>query len=254
MKITARFSGAAFCLLALVACTPAEPTAPTSEPAPLTELPSAGPAPESAPTHTTPYDDADSELLLIGPFTDELEECESFGTQTEMNLCAGRNADTSSEQLTQIRLIVADSLDEAARTSLTQSTTAWQAFRDLDCRFASDQFAGGSMESFVYGNCLTYQNLARIEALRGEANPELSYTEADRALNENYQALRTVLRSQRQEALIDVQLAWIEYRDRNCDFEANYSPTFTGTEDQCLAHMSEARARHLQQSVQQNTL
>jgi len=131
---------------------------------------------------------------------------------------------------------------------------AWEAFRDLDCRFASDQFSGGSMESLIYGDCLTDRNLARIEELRGGANTELSYTEADRALNENYQALRTVLDTQRQEALTDVQLAWIEYRDRNCAFEANYSPTFNGTEDQCLARMSEARARDLRQSVQQNTL
>ncbi len=110
-----------------------------------------------------------------------------------MNLCAGRNADTSDEQLEQIRLIVADSLDEAGKTSLAGSTTAWKAFRDLDCRFASDQFAGGSIEPLIYSDCLTDQNLARIEALRGEAKIELSYTEADRALNENYQALRTVL-------------------------------------------------------------
>lgn len=196
--------------------------------------------------------------MLIGPFVDELEECGSFSTQTEMNLCAGRNADASSEQLAQIKPIVADSLDAAGKTSLTRSTAAWKAFRDLDCRFASAQFAGGSIEPLIYGDCLTDQNLARIEELTGRAQTELSDNEADRALNENYQALRAVLDAQRQEALTDVQLAWIEYRDRNCFYEATHSPTFTGTENQCLARMSAARAgglaTDLQQAAEQNNL
>lgn len=254
MKTFALLGSLVSCLLVSAACTPETPApTPTTLPTQSAE-PTLRSSPDTDSTDFMPYGSERPNVLLIGPAVDSLEDCGSFNTQTEMNLCAKRNADASSEPLTQISTLVSDSLDPAGKTSLARSDTAWTTFRDLDCRFASDQFAGGSMESFVYGGCLTAHNLARIEELSGEATIELSYTEADRQLNEDYQALRTLLSAQRQEALTDVQLAWIEYRDRNCAYEASYSPTHTVNENQCLARMSEARALELQQSVQQNSL
>nr|WP_228024737.1 lysozyme inhibitor LprI family protein [cf. Phormidesmis sp. LEGE 11477] len=171
-----------------------------------------------------------------------------------MNMCAKRNADATSAQLEFVKAFIADSLTEAGKTSLASSESAWIRFQDLDCGFAADRFAGGSIAPLVYGECLSDRNLNRTRELAGEGQTSLSYAEADAQLNESYQDLIAALSEPRVEALTDVQLAWIEYRDRNCAYEADHSPTVTDSKEQCFARMSKLRAADLQQATEQNSL
>ncbi|MEM8503117.1 MAG: lysozyme inhibitor LprI family protein [Cyanobacteria bacterium P01_D01_bin.1] len=260
MKTTLVLSCLTPCLLALFACTPPSATQPTTTAEPTQSTPSEAAPRVEVPTNSTDSAGQESALdgyrsnsstLLIGPFADQPEDCGSFDTQTEMNLCAKRNADMTSEQLEQISIVISDFITAPGKDALFSSQTAWKRFRDLDCGFVSGQYSGGSISSLVYGECANAHNLARIEELKGEEPSALSYAEADALLNQNYQSLRDSLSEPRTTALIDVQLAWIEYRDRNCAYEASYSPTFTGTENQCLARMSETRALDLEQAIEQ---
>ena len=260
------------CLLAsslfgLYACTPKsttlEPTAKSSESAPASNAGSSDIAASteysndevSAPDgYTTPYTGSNSKSLLIGPIADSSEDCGSFNTQTELNMCAKRNVDAANAQLEQIRRFVANSLTASGKARLASAEAAWEKFRDLDCNFASNRFARGSIAPFVYGECASDHTLTRTKELAGEGQTSLSYADADAQLNQDYQSLRRTLSELQTEDLTSAQRAWIEYRDRNCAYEANDSLTFTGTEDQCLARMSEIRAGDLAQSAEQNSL
>ncbi|MGB3788962.1 MAG: lysozyme inhibitor LprI family protein [Phormidesmis sp.] len=254
-------------LLALYACTPKStapaPTVQSSEPVSASdESPSevigstdrSGSTAAAPDGYTTPSRGSNSSSLLIGPIVDDSEDCSSFNTQTEINMCAKRNVDTATAQLGQIRSFIGDSLTADGRTRLDRAETAWEKFRDLDCGFVSEQFTGGSIAPFVYGECANDHTLIRIKELAGEGQTDLSYADADAQLNQNYQSLKQTLSEPQAEALTRAQLAWIEYRDRNCTYEVNDSPTFTGTENQCLARMSAARADDLAQSAEQNSL
>lgn len=77
----------------------------------------------------------------------------------------------------------------------------------------------------------------------------LNYQEADRALNQTYQRLKSTLNSAQQTKLIAAQQAWIEYRDKNCDFASRnwiggtgYSAVLTG----CLEQVTRKRTQELQ--------
>ncbi len=248
-------------LFGLYSCTPAPTVEPsesaknTSPPSDVTGSTEYSNSEASAPDgYAMPYTGSNSSSLLIGPIVDDSEDCSSFSTQTEMNMCAKRNVDTANAQLEQIRSFIADSLTADGRTRLDSAETAWEKFRDLDCGFVSEQFTGGSIAPFVYGECANDHTLTRIKELAGEGQTDLSYADADAQLNQNYQSLKQTLSEPQKKALTEAQLAWIEYRDRNCTYEANYSLTFTGTKDQCLARMSKTRAVDLTQFTEQNNL
>jgi uncharacterized protein YecT (DUF1311 family) len=77
----------------------------------------------------------------------------------------------------------------------------------------------------------------------------LFYEEADKALNQTYQQLQSTLGSDQQEKLVAAQRAWIEYRDKNCDFEVRRSIGGTGYPaylSGCLERMTEKRTIELQ--------
>jgi uncharacterized protein YecT (DUF1311 family) len=48
-----------------------------------------------------------------------------------------------------------------------------------------------------------------------------SYEKADQQLNQVYRQLKPKLSPSRQKKLVEAQLAWIEFRDKNCTFEAS---------------------------------
>ncbi|BBD67580.1 hypothetical protein NIES4072_51220 [Nostoc commune NIES-4072] len=48
---------------------------------------------------------------------------------------------------------------------------------------------------------------------------KLSYQRADKKLNQAYQQLLPTLETSRKQKLIAAQLAWLKFRDTNCEFE-----------------------------------
>ncbi|MEH2256882.1 lysozyme inhibitor LprI family protein [Nostoc sp.] len=63
-------------------------------------------------------------------------------------------------------------------------------------------------------NCNNPQTQAAINECT-----KLSYQNADKKLNQVYQQLVSTLERPRKQKLIAAQLAWIKFRDTNCEFE-----------------------------------
>ncbi|ODH01303.1 hypothetical protein A4S05_29480 [Nostoc sp. KVJ20] len=79
---------------------------------------------------------------------------------------------------------------------------------------------------------------------------KLSYQNADKKLNQVYQQLLLTLERSRKQKLIAAQLAWIKFRDSNCEFErsryegGSIAPTiYFG----CLEKTTKLRTQELQE-------
>lgn len=84
---------------------------------------------------------------------------------------------------------------------------------------------------------------------------QLSYQNADKKLNQVYQQLLPKLENSRKEKLIAAQLAWIQFRDANCEFEksgydkGSIAPTVYFA---CLEKSAKQRTQQLQEYLQPN--
>ncbi|MEH2242001.1 lysozyme inhibitor LprI family protein [Nostoc sp.] len=94
-------------------------------------------------------------------------------------------------------------------------------------------------------NCNNAQTQAAINECTG-----LSYQNADKKLNRVYQQLLPTLESSRKQKLIAAQVAWIKFRDTNCEFErsryqgGSIAPTiYFG----CLENITKLRTQQLQE-------
>ena len=199
---------------------------------------------------------ARGEILMIGPRPDRdppLRDCGSLQKQQEMNACAYENYQTVDAELNEAYQQMKAALPQDGKQALETAELAWLEFRDLDCGWERSQFEGGSIAPLIYNSCLETRTNIRINELYEPTAGESSYQAADSALNAAYQQLTEVVESPRDEALVDTQLAWIEYRDRHCEFEANYGARAV-TADQCKARLSEKRTRQVRAAVEQNSL
>jgi uncharacterized protein YecT (DUF1311 family) len=100
---------------------------------------------------------------------------------------------------------------------------------------------------------LTQQRTAELNAyLHGKTLPVSgsSYQAADRKLNQLYQQLQKTLPPQRKSKLEAAELAWINFRDSSCRFEAS-SGGSTGL-NQCLIRVTEQRNQQLTKHLQTN--
>jgi uncharacterized protein YecT (DUF1311 family) len=76
-----------------------------------------------------------------------------------------------------------------------------------------------------------------------------AYVASDKKLNQVYRQVVSTLAAKEKQHLIDAQLAWIKYRDSNCDFEIYQSLGGTGYGgflSNCLERMTNARTKELQ--------
>ena len=195
-------------------------------------------------------------LLLIGPPGERraaLTDCGSLQTQAAMNRCAQQNYAQVDADLNKAYRALKAVLPKEGEQSLRTAEIAWLKFRDLDCDFERNAFAEGSIAPLVYNTCLTERTIARTDELFYPDLPDISYREADARLNETYQALSDGLSEDRQNDIAEVQIAWIEYRDRHCAFEILYGPNVI-EKSQCLARLSTARTAQLQADLAQSNL
>ncbi len=255
-------------LLSLAACTsPVEPSA--LEPSATPTAPSASdsapaePAgqPESAVTPDNP--DTASQAGSSSPVAQAPNQaapnrtaptsCDNPQTQQAMNRCAQQSYVQADAELNQVYQAVKAQQPSSGQQALTSAEVAWLSFRDLDCEFERSQFEGGSMAPMIYSGCLNAQTRTRTAELRQPALPNTSYQAADAQLNQTYQSLMAILEKGRSNALVEAQMAWLEYRDRNCNYEVLYSPTVI-EETQCLARMSATRTEQLKQNIEQSSL
>ncbi|MEL6353825.1 MAG: lysozyme inhibitor LprI family protein [Cyanobacteria bacterium J06627_28] len=247
-------------LTGILACSPT-PQAPVSietapaEPDSELTIESAGePSSESASELGESASELDSESAIAPDNPDDDISCDDATTQLELTLCTAAESQQAEAEREATYQTLESTLSERGQQDLALAERAWQTFRDRDCDFAASRFAGGSIEPMVFNDCLTNRTATRTRELQGPTLPEVSYEAADTELNRVYQALISASAETTGENLITAQIAWIDYRDRNCTFEVIISPEVI-SESQCLARMSATRTEQLQITLdEQNSL
>lgn len=198
--------------------------------------PAVAPAASTAP--------ADTETSRPSPVALTKQDCGQLTAQQDMNQCAAQNFGISDNTLNQVYQEVIKDLDQAAKTRLTTAEERWIVFRDAHCDFERNRYEGGSIAPFVQATCKEQITDNRIAELRQTVKAETSLAVADAQLNEVYQAIQALADEAQSEALTDVQLTWLDYRDAHCAYEANLSSApDTNT---CLAAITETRVWQLQ--------
>ena len=94
--------------------------------------------------------------------------CQSPETQTDMNICAGLDAEKADQQLNQVyKQLKAGITDPQSIKELINAETAWIKFRDNDCKFAAGLNSGGSIAPMMYSLCVEKLTKQRTEQLKG---------------------------------------------------------------------------------------
>lgn len=251
---------AGICLGAIAACqstpeapssnqeeAPAESTTPAeSEPQSL-ESNASESAPEDTTASTPTTTPGESVAPTPKPVPPLPAECNNPQTQAAMNTCAQAEYEQADVALNNAYQAVKAAVGPQKAEQLVTAEQAWLDFRDAYCEFVQAQYAGGSIQPMVYSGCLTQltrDRTAELEQTKGTAS---SYEAADQALNSVYQDLQSYLSAADQELLTDAQLAWLDYRDAHCAFEA-------GDTNACLAQVTETRTQQLQQQLDTRSL
>lgn len=98
-------------------------------------------------------------------------------------------------------------------------------------------------------NCETPMTTLEMNICAGQ-----EYKVADQKLNRVYRQLQSKLNSKQKQRLTNAQLAWIKFRDTNCNyergqFEGGTMASQVGT--YCLAAMTEKRTKELESYLQE---
>ncbi len=180
----------------------------------------------------------------VSPVALAKKDCGQLATQQEINQCAAENYAISDKELNQVYQSVRQGLDDAAKARLTQAEERWIVFRDAECTFESNRFEGGSIAPLIHATCMEQITDNRIAELRQTVKTDTRLVDADAQLNDVYQAVQALATEAAGEALVDVQLSWLDYRDAHCDYEANLpsKPDINA----CLAAVTETRLWQLE--------
>lgn len=106
-----------------------------------------------------------SGLLLSQSATAQSPNCRNPQTQTEMNICAGRDYQNADRKLNQVYRQLLPKLQGTRRQKLISAQQAWIRFRDASCTFERTQAEGGTMEPMLYSGCLTKLTEVRTKEL-----------------------------------------------------------------------------------------
>ena len=177
--------------------------------------------------------------------------CEAPQTQMEINICATIYYQTADKKLNQVY----QQLSSQMRSQLTDSQLIWIEFRDKNCEFARSLFEGGSIAPTIQNGCLggmSEHRALELEIYQSGQIPQptsRNYAQIDRKLNQVYQTFLSQLSAANQNKLQTAELAWIEFRDANCDFEATQA---ANGENLCKIRMTEQRTEELSQLMDLN--
>lgn len=197
-------------------------------------------APASDPSIAVPNSPSNAAPNL--PDTD----CESPETQLEMNQCAKAWYSQEDAKLNQVYNQVKSGLSSSRQAQLTDAELAWIDFRDANCEFEANQYEGGSIQPTIYYGCLAQVTANRTAELQDAATASLSYAAADQRLNQVYQDFKDSLAASGKSSLTTAQLAWLDYRDANCAYEANTQ--------NCLARVTLERTNQLEEQAAERSL
>lgn len=103
-------------------------------------------------------------LLLFSP-SSFASNCESGGSQRELNACASSALDHETKIINRIYGDLRTKLDETQKRQMKDIQLAWIKFRDLECKFTAAGVAGGSVYPMVLDACLAEMTRQRIKEL-----------------------------------------------------------------------------------------
>jgi uncharacterized protein YecT (DUF1311 family) len=94
--------------------------------------------------------------------------CSDASTQTEMNICAGKEYRAADATLNKVYQQLVAMLDVEERAQLKGAQTAWIKYRDAHCEFVGDQYKGGTIRPTIQGLCLADVTQNRTVELRDQ--------------------------------------------------------------------------------------
>jgi uncharacterized protein YecT (DUF1311 family) len=96
----------------------------------------------------------------------DAQDCSHSPDQRAWNICTGKEAEISDQRLERLVAEISSGADSARRVQLETIQAQWKAFRDNDCQWQADAFAGGSIQPVVYSQCITALTEGRIAELK----------------------------------------------------------------------------------------
>lgn len=111
-------------------------------------------------------------LLLPSPYTlsqdQKKDPCADAQSQTEMNICWGKEYKAADAQLNAAYREFMSKLNPEETAQLKTAQLAWIKFRDANCEFVADQYKGGSIQPMIAAMCLADQTSARTSELKAQ--------------------------------------------------------------------------------------
>jgi uncharacterized protein YecT (DUF1311 family) len=211
-------------------------------------------------------------------------DCSQPQATAGTNFCSKQAYEQADTTLNQEYQNLMGQLNTSTQNQLQVVETAWLQFRDAHCRAVTAGLTKDPAYESLLNGCLAEATEFRTGQLRqamGELprsdqrnsgigrvtvsgqeidcdNPqgtpvinycaELAYEKADQALNQTYQQLTAKLDPATQKLLTAAQVAWLEFRDRHCDFATREAQGGTGYEayrNNCLEDLSRDRTQEL---------
>jgi uncharacterized protein YecT (DUF1311 family) len=107
-------------------------------------------------------------LFFVAPALGQEKKppCSDLDTQTEMNICAGKEYKAADASLNRVYQQLVKMLEPAEKSQLKAAQTAWIKYRDTNCEFVADQYKGGSIRPMIYGLCLADVTQNRTSELK----------------------------------------------------------------------------------------
>ena len=111
-------------------------------------------------------------LLLPSPYTlsqdQKKDPCADAQSQTEMNICWGKEYKAADAQLNAAYREFTSKLNPEETVQLKATQLAWIKFRDANCEFVADQYKGGSIRPMIAAMCLADVTHARTSELKAQ--------------------------------------------------------------------------------------
>jgi uncharacterized protein YecT (DUF1311 family) len=111
-------------------------------------------------------------LLLMNSFAiaqdQKKDPCADAQSQTEMNICWGKEYKAADAQLNVAYREFTSKLNPEETAQLKATQLAWIKFRDANCEFVADQYKGGSIRPMIAAMCLADVTNARTSELKAQ--------------------------------------------------------------------------------------
>jgi len=106
-------------------------------------------------------------VLLVWPLLSaQAQDCDHSPDQRAWNICTANQAEISDQRLRRLLAEVSSNADSGRRVQLARVQQRWTVFRDSECEWQTDAFAGGTIQPVVYSQCVIALTEERIAHLK----------------------------------------------------------------------------------------